>query len=199
MKTFYIQQRLQLLVNQYEVFEADEAGVQGKLVAFAQQKRFAFREKFTLYHDASKSSILLEVQARQVLDLGARYDIQDASGNVLGVAGKSFGASLLKSTWHLFQPGHEDSPYLIVRERSGALAIIRRIWEILPVIGEIPFFIKYHFDFVDPKTEKVQATYDKITTFTDHYRLDIQDEAAAQLDWRVFVAMGVMLDALQSR
>lgn len=187
------------MANQYKVYEADEAGGQGKLIAFAHQKRFAFREKFTLYNDESKSSILLEVQARQVIDFGARYDIKDESGKILGVVGKAFGASLLKSTWHIFQPGQEDAPHLIVRERSTGLAIMRRLWEFLPIVGDIPFFVKYHFDFIDPNTGTVQASYDKVTTFRDNYRLDVDDKAATELDPRVFVAMGVMLDALQSR
>jgi uncharacterized protein YxjI len=199
MKTFYIQQKIKLVINQYMVFEGSEAGEQEKLVAFAEQKRFSFREKFTLYTDESKSDILLEVKARQVIDFGARYDIKDKSGKVIGVAGKAFGASLLKSTWHIFKSDQEDKPFLIVRERNAVLAIVRRVWEILPYIGDIPFFVKYHFDFVDPETNQVKATYDKTTTFKDHYRLDIQDEALKDLDWRVFIGMGVMLDALQSR
>ncbi len=168
-------------------------------MAFAEQKRFAFREKFTIYTDESKNSVLIEIQARTVMDLGARYDIKDASGQVLGVAGKAFGASLLKSTWNLYKPGQEDAPILVVKERSPVVAIFRRVWGFIPFIGEIPFFIKYHFDFIDPATNRVKASYDKTTTFKDHYRLEIQDDADAELDWRVFVAMGVMLDALQSR
>ncbi len=199
MKTFYIQQKLQLAVNQYKVFEGGAGGEQGTLIAFAQQKRFAFREKFTLYTDESKSTVLLEVQARTVMDLGARYDIKDKAGSVIGVAGKEFGASLLKSTWNLYKPGQEDTPYLVIQERSSVVAIFRRVWGFIPFIGEIPFFIKYHFDFSDPATNRVKASYNKTTTFKDHYRLEIQDEAGQELDWRALVAMGVMLDALQSR
>ncbi len=199
MKTFYIQQKIQLAVNRYKVFEAGPDSAQGALVAFAEQKRFAFREKFTLYTDESKSSVLVEVRARTVMDLGARYDIKDATGQVLGVAGKAFGASLLKSTWNMYKPGQEDTSILMVKERSSVVAIFRRVWEFLPFIGEIPFFIKYHFDFTDPATNQVKASYDKTTILKDHYRLEIQDKAVQALDWRAFVAMGVMLDALQSR
>lgn len=199
MKTFYINQKIKLLANQYKIYDANAQGEQGQLIAFAHQKRFAFREKFTLYTDESKSSILLEVQARQVLDFGARYDVTDEAGKVIGTVGKAFGASLLKSTWNVYKPGEEEAPHLIVRERNATLAIVRRVWEVLPVISEVPFFVKYHFDFIDSASGETAATFDKTTTLTDHYRLDVEDKSAEELDWRVFIAQGVLLDALQSR
>lgn len=195
MKTYLIQQQVKLLVNQYKVFEGSDSP--DLLIAFAQQKRFAFREKFTLYNSEAKTQVLLNVQARQVMDFGARYEVKDTEGNLLGVIGKAFGASLLNSTWHIFKPGQEDAPAIIVRERSGAIAIFRRVWELLPVVGELPFFIKYHFDFTDPKTSAVLASLNKTATIKDHYRLDVQD--SSDLDWRLFISMGVMLDALQGR
>lgn len=199
MKTFLIQQKIQPLVNQYTIHEAAEDGQPGQLVAFAQQKRFAFREKFTLYSGEDKQSVAFEVQARQVMDFGARYDVRAADGTLLGTLGKDFKSSLLRSTWHVFRPGEEDKPALIVQERNQALAIVRRIWELLPFISDIPFFVKYNFDFTDPASSQVVATYDKTTTFRDHYRLALQDEAAATADWRVYVALGILMDALQSR
>lgn len=199
MKTFLINQKIQPLANQYQVFESDEVGTEGALVAFAQQKRFAFKEKFTIFRDESKSDILVEIQARQVMDFGARYDVRDNSGNVIGVIGKAFGASILKSTWQIFKPGEEDAPYMTVSERSAGIAIARRVWTILPVVGEIPFFIKFNFDFKDAKSGEIQASYDKTTTFRDHYKLIIKNESSQDIDWKVYVAMGIMLDAMQGR
>ncbi len=199
MKTYLIQQKIQPLVNQYAVYEAGGDGQQGAMVAFAQQKRLALKEKITMYADDSKQQVAFELQARQVIDLGARYDVRDTEGNLLGTLGKNFKASLLNSTWNVFLPGEETSPVLVVRERSQGLAIARRIWGFVPFIGEFPFFMKYHFDFTDPASGNIVATYNKTTTFRDHYRLTIQDEAAGIIDWRVFVSLGVMMDALQSR
>lgn len=210
MKTFIIQQKIKPLVNQYVVYEAaanattapgeaTEKAQPGALMAFAEQKRFAFKEKFTMFSDDSKSQKVFEVEARQVMDFGARYDVRDPDGAVLGTLGKNFKASLLNSTWHIFSPGQEDKPLLVIRERSQALAIFRRIWGLLPYIGDIPFFLKYNFDFTDPTTNQVVATYDKTTTFRDHYQLTIQDTAELMVDWRVLVSLGVMMDAMQSR
>lgn len=118
---------------------------------------------------------------------------------MLGVLGKAFKASLLRSTWLVFKPGDEESPLVTVQERSRGLAIFRRIWEMLPYLSDLPFFIKYHFDFIRPADQKVVAEYDKTTTFRDHYVLRIQDDLEKEVDWRALVALGVLMDALQSR
>jgi uncharacterized protein YxjI len=198
MKTYLIQQKIKPIVNQYAIYEATAAGEPGPLVGFAQQKRFSFKEKFTVYGDETKQSVSFAIQARQVLDFGARYDVSDANNMPLGVIGKDFASSLLRSTWHIYIPGQEDAPALVVQERNKTLAIIRRAWEFLPYISDLPFFVKYHFDFTDTATQQVVASYVKTTTFRDHYRLDIQ-ENASHYDPRVLIALGIMLDALQSR
>lgn len=200
MKTYQIQQKIRLLVNQYSVNEVTDSGEPGTMVAFAQQKRLAFKEKFTAYTDESKQTIAFEIQARKVLDVNGRYDITDSNGEVIGVVGKNFKSSLLRSTWHIYRIGEEDSPALVVQERSKPLAIFRRIWGILPYIGDIPFFLKYNFDFTDPASNQVSASYNKTTTFRDHYQLDIQEAGtASSFDPRVLIALGIMMDALQSR
>lgn len=199
MKTFLIQQKIQPLVNQYAVYEADAEGKAGAMVAFAQQKRLSFKEKFTVYGDDTKAQIVFELQARQMIDLGARYDVRDTDGTIIGTLGKDFKSSLLRSTWHVFRPGEEASPALIVQERNKNLAIVRRVWELLPVLSEIPFFVKYHFDFINPADGQVVASYNKTTTLFDHYQLTINDETTVGVDWRVLVGLGIMMDALQGR
>ena len=200
MKSYLIQQKIKPLVNQYAIYETDSpADETGRLIAFTQQKRLALREKFTAYTGEDKQTVAFEIQARSVMDFGARYDVSDAAGNKLGMLGKNFKSSLLRSTWHVYRPGNEETPVLVVQERSLPLAISRRIWGFLPYIGDIPFFLKYNFDFTDPATQQVVATYVKTTTFRDHYALTLHDDCPADIDPRVFISLGIMMDALQSR
>ena len=93
------------MVNQYEVRGAQPDGSEGDLYAFAQQKRMAFREQVTLYADENKQEAVLGFKARQVIDLGATYDVVDAGGSPIGSFRKDFAKSLLRSTWHIDQPG----------------------------------------------------------------------------------------------
>lgn len=199
MQSFIIEQKIKPLVNQYAVFGTADDGSKGAMIAFAQQKRFAFKEAFTMYADDSKKEVTFTAKARQVMDFGARYDVTDANGNVLGTIGKAFKSSLLRSTWHVYAPGKEDTPLLVVQERSKGLAIFRRIWDFIPYIGDIPFLLKYHFDMTDPDNGQVAATYEKTTLWRDHYRLQVIGGPAEAVDSRVLLSLGILLDAMQSR
>ena len=94
-----IRQRVRLMVNQYEIHAVSPDGGEAGLLAFAQQKRMAFKEHVTLYTDDTKQAPVLGFRARQVIDLGATYDVTDANGAPIGLFRKSFKESLLRSTW----------------------------------------------------------------------------------------------------
>ena len=197
MNTYHIQQRITLIVNRYQVYAGDDAGNLGRLVAFAEQKRLALREKITLFTDQSRSNVTFTIQARNVIDLGARYDIIDGDGKRLAVIGKAFGASLLKSTWNIYAPGAEEQPIIVVTERNLTMAVVRRLWDFIPFAEMIPIPFRFNFDFRAVNSDAVVATYDKLTVVRDNYRLDIDDHIGLNDD--VFIAMGIMLDALQGR
>ena len=197
MKTFYIHQKITAFANQYRIYE-DGDGQAGKLIGFAHQKRLALKEKITFYTDESKQEVAFTLQARNIMDLAGVYDVDSDKGERLGTLRKQFKASLFRSTWHVQIPAQEE-PFLILQERSAGLAVVRRLWDFVPIIGDLPFFLKYHFDFIDPVLKTNVAGYDKITTLRDHYRLTVEEATLENVDWRVLVAQGVALDALQSR
>lgn len=177
-----IRQRVRMMVNQYQVHVAQPDGSEGPMVAFAQQKRMAFKEQVTLYTDDRKEVPVLGFKARQAIDLGATYDVTDASGQPVGLFRKDFKASLLRSTWHVEQPGMGT---ITGQERSAFVAILRRTaLEWLP----------YHFDFTIDG-EPVFSVQKKFG-LRDRYTVDIQH---SRIDRRLVIAMAVALDALQGR
>ena len=192
---FHLHQKVTMMVNRYEVF-ADADGSPGELVAFVEQKRMTFREQVTIFTDAAKSEVLARFAARKVLDVSGAYDVLDGAGAQLGVFRKQFKQSLLRSTWVLEQPGLEP---ITIAERSMAIALFRRIWGLLPYAGEIPFFLRFHFDWTSGN-RRVGA-FTKVTRLRDHYVIELDepelDEPA--LDRRLAIAQSVALDALQSR
>lgn len=95
---FTVMQKITLMVNRYEIRTAGHDGRPGEVLAFAQQKRTAFREQVTFYRDESRTTPLFSFKARQRLDIGATYDVLDAAGQPIGSFRKDFGASLLRST-----------------------------------------------------------------------------------------------------
>ena len=179
------------MANRYVVSVAEPDGSEGEVLAFAQQKRLALKEQVTFYTDESKQRILFTFTARQVVDLGAQYDVRDDAGRPIGLFRKNFGASLLRSTWHLDQPGERESTG---RERNRFVAVIRRAWDLIPLVDVVPFAWPYHFDFTADGVPVMSV--DKKLGLRDRYVLDIQ---APGLDRRLAVAQAVALDALQSR
>ena len=183
-RQFYVRQRLRLMVNQYEVRAVAADGSERELLAFAQQKRLAFKEQVTLYADDTKQQPVLGFKARQVMDLGATYDVTDAAGTPIGLFRKDFKASLLRSTWHVEQPGLAVATG---QERNLAVALLRRFVDSLS-------WLPYHFDF----TMGGQPAFSVVKKWglRDRYVVDIHQP---QLDRRLVIAMAVGLDALQSR
>jgi uncharacterized protein YxjI len=182
-----MRQKLTMMVNRYVITTEAPGGGEGEMVAFAEQKRMAFREEVTMYTDDSRRAVLCRFKARQVFDVSATYDVWDHAGTQIGMFRKDFAKSLMRSTWHLEQAGLAA----VGQERSSGVAIGRRLWE---AVTDIPFFVPYHFDFA--AGDRAVMSLDKVTNFRDRYLLQMPDPA---LDRRLAIAVAVALDALQSR
>ena len=190
---FTLRQKITLMVNRYELRPLADDGSEGELLAFAEQKRLAFKEQVTFYTDAAKTDPIFGFKARQRMDLAATYDVTDKDGNPIGEFRKDFGKSLLRSTWHLTTP---DGLTAVGQERSQGVAIARRI---LDFVGELPIFLRFHFDFSAPDGQII-LTSERQRSLRDRYELTVPRlENGWQLDWRVATAMAVALDALQGR
>lgn len=192
-----IKQKLTAFTNKYAIYDAETS----ELVAFAQQKRFAFKEKVTFYTDESKNQEVFTFRAEKVMDVHGKYFVEDVNGTMLGMFQKEFAKSLLNSSWKMMDANGNELVGL--KESSMILAMGRRFAGIIPIVGDIleivTSILRYHFVFFDPKTQEELGMYRKQTSFRDHYELSMTDQAFEVLDWRVYAAMGVALDALQSR
>ena len=117
---FFVRQKLTMMVNRYEISEADQAFNPVRLMALAEQKRMAFKEQVTFFSDVGKSRPVFGFKARRKLDLNAGYDITDEGGAQIGFFRKDFGASLLRSTFHIEGPGYSGTG----RERNQVVGLL---------------------------------------------------------------------------
>ncbi|WP_346621922.1 hypothetical protein [Blastococcus montanus] len=190
--TFFIRQRVTFMVNRYEIRAANPDGSEGQLLAMAEQKRMKLREEVVFFADESRSRAVFSFKARQRLDVGAEHDVFDEYGQPLGYFRKAFGASMLRSTWHLSAPGIEA----VGQERNQFIAVLRRVWNFIPFLNNIPVPFLFHFDFLDTRTGAPVMSSEKRIALRDQYTVTVPDP---RLDFRVAAAMAVALDALQSR
>ena len=189
---FFVRQRITMMVNRYEVLAANPDGTEGQLLALAEQKRMKLKEEVVFYADAAKSRTVFSFKARQRLDVAAQHDVFDEHGRPLGMFSKQFGASLLRSTWNLSVPGLEA----VGQERRPAIAILRRVWTMLPVVGDVWVPFVFHFDFTDTASGQTVLVSERQKAIRDRYTVTVPDP---RLDFRVAASMAVALDALQSR
>jgi uncharacterized protein YxjI len=173
-----IRQRITFLVNRYEIWAS------GAMVGLAEQKRMTMREQVTIFGDEGRTIPLFGFKARQIMDLGATYDVTAPDGVVIGTFRKDFGKSLLRSTWHVAQPGLGECTGT---ERNQVVAILRRFME--------NFSWPYHFDFATADGRPVFSV-ERAWALRDRYTVTVQDPA---VDRRLVCAMAVGLDALQAR
>ncbi|MDQ1537828.1 MAG: hypothetical protein QOE58_2221 [Actinomycetota bacterium] len=193
---FAIKQKITMMVNRYEIRSVDANGGEGPIIAVAQQKRMAFKEQVTFYTDEARTQPVFGFKARQRMDLGATYDINDASGTQIGTFRKEFGKSLLRSTWQLTASGGLEATGT---ERNPNVAIMRRLWEFVPILNDLPSPFLFHFDFTTPDGSIVLSSERK-RSLRDRYDVELPaSPEGSRLDWRVGAAMAVALDALQAR
>lgn len=190
---FFVAQKITLAINRYRVTGANPDGTEGRLLAFAEQKRFKLKEEITFFADEQKSRPVFGFKARQRIDARAEHDVFDEYGQPLGYFKKLFGKSLLRSTWELQGPNGLDA---IGTERNATIAVLRRVWGFIPYIGDIWVPFVFHFDFRDKATGNLVMSSERRISIRDKYTVDVYDP---RLDFQVAASMAVALDALQSR
>jgi uncharacterized protein YxjI len=197
----YLEQKLTLGINRYSIYDVDGEGNKTKLIAFAEQKRLARREKITFYTDETKSKSIFTLRAEKVLDINGRYFIEDEESKLLGTFKKEGVKSLTNSTWTILDA--KDKPIISVFEENKTLAFLRRYTQLIPIAGDIAaiplMFFKFHFVLASLENDEQVGYFKKLSTVKDQYLLLTDDENYKKLDWRVYAALAVGLDALQSR
>lgn len=123
----------------------------GKTVAHIKMKAFKLKEDIRVFTDASEQTEVMRIQARQLIDFGATYDIIDSAS---GQAWMSIRRQGLKSTFvrdHWDLQDANGNIFGSVEETSSNLALVRRYIDVIPIVGEL---ISLVFSFI-PQTYSI--------------------------------------------
>ncbi len=190
--TFVIDQLIRPMANLYRI----SAGSQP--IAFVRQKKLAIKEDIRFYADESQTEELFRIKARALMEFGGRYDVTTPAGERVGVLEKVFGKSLLRSTWRILD-AHEQE-LAIAKERSVPLALLRRVIDAVPYGDFIPIVFHFTIDALDESgAEKHLGDLNRRLGLRDTYDLDLSGDTERTIDRRLGIALGIALDALQSR
>ncbi|MDT7571124.1 MAG: hypothetical protein QOE05_1298 [Actinomycetota bacterium] len=180
---FFLKQKFAMTINRYELLAAGPDGQVAQTLGFAEQKRMAFKEEVTFYTDQTRTQKVFSFKARKVMDLNAGYDVFDETHQQIGFFRKDFGASLLRSSFHVEGPGFAGSG----QERSQAIGLLRRF-------ADIPF-LPIHFDYATPEGQPL-LSIERQGTVRDRYTVRVPDP---RVDFRVAAAVAVAMDAVMAR
>jgi hypothetical protein len=104
-----------------------------QVIGFIKMKAWKLREDVRLYTDQSMQQEVFRIGARNIIDIGATYDVFDSATNqpLFALRRKGLKSIFVRDHWDIFDPA--GNPLGYVQETSGILALVRR-W-----IGLLPF------------------------------------------------------------
>jgi uncharacterized protein YxjI len=184
---FEIEQLIRPMVNLYKISS------HGAPVAFVRQKRMAIKEDIRFFRDENETEELFRIKARSLMEFGGRYDVTTPDGEKVGVLGKVFGKSLLRSTWSIMDASEQE--VAIAKERSQFWAIVRRVIDAVPYGDFIPIVFHFRIDRGDTHLGDLTRAFG----MRDRYTLDLSGDQERTIDRRLAIALAIALDALQSR
>lgn len=184
---FVIDQLIRPMANLYRI-SAD-----GAPVAFVRQKKLALKEDIRFYADEGQTDELFRIKARALMEFSGRYDVTTPAGEKIGVLGKVFGKSLFRSTWTILDANEQQ--VAVAQERSVSVAFLRRVIDVVPYGDFVP--IPFHFT-IDANGSHL-GDLNRRVGYRDTYDLDLTGDTGRTIDRRLAIALGVALDALQSR
>ena len=161
---------------------------QGNMVMYSHQKAFKLREDIRVYIDEQMTSEVLYIQARQIVDFSAAYDVIDpATGQKVGALRRKGWRSLMQDEWEILDV--YDRPYGIMKEDSLPLALLRRL-----LGGLVP----QNYDVI-VHTQRVADFRQNFNPFTYRLNMDFSMDSMNQFDRRLGIASGILLGAIEGR
>ena len=164
------------------------------------------RANVTVYHDDSaRDPVLVIRQDHGYAAIKREYTLVDAETNAeIARFSRHNIKSWLRRHWAVTSP--DGTPIAHAREDTAVMAAFRRVAE--AVLAFVPFggllgaAVRTNFRMMRVTEEgfEVQAgTFNRKLSIGDKYKLDLSADPLRQLDRRVALAMGIMLDTGEAR
>ena len=179
------QKVLKLLGEEFHIYSDDSMQ---QLIGYSKQKALKVKEDIRVYSDEQKSTELICIKARSIIDFGAGYDITDSQTGEAICGFKREGLkSLFKDSWKVMDSSGNQIGTL--GEDSGILALVRRF---------VPFA-----SLLIPQ-EFVLSTGTGSIVFTQKmnpliHKMFVTNIQSSGLDPRIVLAATMLLIAIEGR
>lgn len=180
---YLLKRQVFALTGKFRVFDTA-----GRLLLFSEQKMFKLKEDIRVYADEAKTQEVLAIQARQILDFSAAYDVIDsATGQKVGALRRKGLQSILRDEWEVLDVNDNVRGKLF--EASMGLALLRRF---------LTNLVPQNYDMLFGET-RVGDYKQNFNPFTYELNIDFSMDTAGQVDRRLGIAAGILLAAVEGR
>jgi hypothetical protein len=126
---FPLELRFKILAIAQQIAVTD---AQGQLVYYVKQKAFKLKEAVTVFADEGMTRPLYKIAADRILDVSARYRIEDLGGVEVGVLQRRGMRSLWRAHYEIHQGGRQT---MLIREESAWVRVLDGIFTGIPILG----------------------------------------------------------------
>jgi uncharacterized protein YxjI len=157
-----------------------------QVVLYSEQKMFKLREDIRVFGDESKSQLLLNIKARQIIDFAAAYDVLDMTYNSrVGVLRRKGFRSMLRDQWEILDSN--ENPIAVLEEDSMQLALIRRfLFNLIPQ--------NYDIRMGEMRVADVKQRFNPF-----RYEVDLDFTPNQSFDKRLGIAAAILLAIIEGR
>ena len=183
-RNYLINRQIIALTGKLRLYSPD-----GRLVMYSQQKMFKLREDIRVYSDESRSEELLYIQARQIIDFSAAYDVHDSlTQERIGAIRRRGWQSMARDEWTILD-GNEQ-PVAVLIEDTLQYALLRRL-----LLGSL---LPQNYDMLigDQRVADFKQRFNLLRYELD---LDFTLDSANLIDRRLGVAAGVLLAIVEGK
>jgi uncharacterized protein YxjI len=146
----------------------------------------------TFYRDESRTQKMFDVLQDKKVQFPMRtYTVRDASGRPLASFKKNYLYNIFRKRWEMRAPN--GSVMCVAKEDSIILSLLRR------VIGPLWGLLRTNFIITRGESDMVMGEFKRKFTILDRYVLDLTTDRRRDLDRRLGLALGVMLDTGERR
>jgi uncharacterized protein YxjI len=191
-----VQQVFKPIANEYRISIPDPSSAdEGEPLLYVKQKRLKIREDIRFRVRPDADTHLFMIKSKTVFEFRGRHEVLDDAGNVIGLLGKDFARSLLRSHWVIRDA--QGDVLFEAHEASWVVALLRRFADLGPDWMSLLTWLPFNFVLVRDGAEL--GRYKRVLgKLRDRYVLEI-GPGLEHVDRRLVVAFAVALDALQDR
>jgi hypothetical protein len=170
----------------------------GALLLYVKQKAFRLKESVTVYQDEAQARPLYRMTADRIIDISARYHIEEAGGMSLGVLERRGMRSIWRAHYEVHRGG---APLFAIAEENPWVKLADGLVGEIPIVGLFTGYVLHPAYRVTRSAGQVLAlrAVKQPALFESHYRIERGEELSSADETLALLAVLMMLLLERSR